>query len=642
MGKSCGSGNSFSFESGENTYQIYLVFSRFQRDIKDNPYLKNTKVQIRDSCSWPFKFPNDGKGNQYKFPNGRTALSYQGYITYPAINGTSPYVSTLSIPYNEQKNSGINPETGTYYTPEELFLLYPWSVGSKNSYGDYEIATSTLFSWGQKIYNKSGDEETVNLVECDILYYSKNNNSFRKALVNRDYKNTETGMFLRMQKRGSNPKYLNSNNIPPSFFIESDFEIGYKSNLSETYPFFKWFDYYENYNPRRKGYTYSAFQAYDIGFINSNLNYWPTKVTFNFFGPASITSSSPNAITFDEYSDTNILPAYLLYRKKKLSVTYQQRGMYIYIVHDISPQDDSDMLDNTFQKDVTWPKSLNIKINAKQGFIYDPNQGFGTPNIPQDIVERYTTINNILNSGIFLTTNEEYLNARYYKSTEKNYKYYKEYTVNGTLKKINDDITFFIIQESDPNFLGSSSTKEERIKDRGGFITLNFSNDTNQWEYKKGYWELVNGSNYINSQSGRDSNGTFRLYDSSLTYHKNIVPVLGFDGTAIGDKYLVVYDNNTKKSLFIIALGAKFISGIGYTGGDIKFIGEGVEPTSPSSEEFNPANFRKKLPKNISYEYSGILGTSGGVEFYLDMKSSITDTSYRVPIYANIISIDIE
>jgi hypothetical protein len=636
MGRSCGSGNSFSFEAGENTYQIYLVFSGYQRDIKSNPYLKDTQVQIRDSCSWPFKFPNDGKGNEYRFPNGR-GQTYFGGSTQSAINGSDPYDRIILIPYEEQKNNGINPNTKQYYTVDELQELYPWTVGSKFDIFDPvddRVSTSALYSWGKKIYNKLGEEETVNTVECDILYYSKNSNSFRKALVNRDYANTETGMYLRMQKRGNNPKYLNSNNIPPSFFIESDFEIGYKSNLSETYPFFKWFDYYENFNPRKKGYTYSTLQSYYIALANPNLSAWSTKVIFNFL-------SSPSFDIY--YHDTNILPAYLLYRKKNISIEYIQKNKYIYIVHNISPKDDSDMLENTFQSDVTWPKSLNIKMNAKQGYIFDPNQNFSpSPNIPQDIVERYTAINNILNSGISLTTNEEYLNARYYKSSEKNYKYYKEYTVNGVSKKINEDLTFFIIHEPDSLFLGSEFTKEQRIKDRGGFIVLNFSNDTNQWEYVKGYWQLTNGSDYISTVSGRDSNGVYTEYDSSLTYHKNIVSVLGFDGTALGSKYLVVYDNNTKASLFIIRLIPQFLSGIDvYLGGEISFTGDGVESTSPSSEEFNPANFRKKLPKNISYKYEARF-QDGGVQFYLDMKSSITDTTYRVPIYANAISIETE
>ena len=641
MGRSCGSGNSFSFEAGENTYQIYLVFSGYQRDIKSNPYLKDTQVQIRDSFSWPFKFPRDEKGNEYKFPNGRGDIFYGGGMTQSAMNGSDPYSRAVLLPYDEQKNNGINPDTKNYYTPEELQDLYPWSTTRYTPYESLSLTTSALYSWGKKIYNKLGKEETVNLVECDILYYSKNNNSFRKALVNRDYANTETGMYLRMQKRGNNPKYLNSNNTPPSFFIESDFEISYKSNLSETYPFFKWFDYYENFNPRKKGYFYSVLQYYSVGLANPNLDTWSVKVTFNFFGSPLLNSASFNYSNNISYYDTNILPAYLLYRKKNISIEYVQKNKYIYIVHNISPQDDADMLDNTFQKDVTWPKSLNIKMNAKQGYIYDPNQNFSpSPNIPQDIVERYTAINNILNSGISLTTNEEYLNARYYKSSEKNYKYYKEYTVNGVSKKINEDLTFFIIQEPDSIFLASSSAKEQRIKDRGGFITLNFSNDTNQWEYKKGYWELVNGSNYIDTTFGRDSNGIYKEYNSSLTYHKNIVSVLGFGGDAIGNKYLVVYDNNTKTSLFIIPLSPQFISGIGYIGGEISFTGDGVESTSPSSEEFNPANFRKKLPKNISYKYETRFG--GGVEFYLDMKSSITDTNYRVPIYANAISIETE
>jgi hypothetical protein len=623
MGRSCGSGNSFSFEAGENTYQIYLVFSGYQRDIKSNPYLKDTQVQIRDSFSWPFKFPDDGKGNIYLFPND-----------LEAINGSDPYSRAVLVPFDEQKNNGINPDTKNYYTSDELQDLYPWSTTRTYTLYEYaSLTTSALYSWGKKIYNKLGEEETVNTVECDILYYSKNSNSFRKALVNRDYANTETGMYLRMQKRGNNPKYLNSNNTPPSFFIESDFEISYKSNLSETYPFFKWFDYYENFNPRKKGYNYSMFPSYYIALANPNLSAWPTKVIFNFL-------SSPSNNIY--YYDTNILPAYLLYRKKNISIEYIQKNKYIYIVHNISPKDDSDMLENTFQSDVTWPKSLNIKMNAKQGYIFDPNQNFSpSPNIPQDIVERYTAINNILNSGISLTTNEEYLNARYYKSSEKNYKYYKEYTVNGVSKKINEDLTFFIIQESDSIFLGSSSAKEQRIKDRGGFIVLNFSNDANQWEYVKGYWQLTNGSDYIRTVSGRDSNGVYTEYDSSLTYHKNIVSVLGFDGTAIGSKYLVVYDNNTKASLFIIRLIPQFVSGIGYLGGEISFIGDGVESTSPSSEEFNPANFRKKLPKNISYKYEARF-QDGGVQFYLDMKSSITDTTYRVPIYANAISIETE
>lgn len=78
MGRSCGSGNSFSFEAGENTYQIYLIFSSYQRDIKSNPYLKDTQVQIRDSSSFPFEFPNDGKGNEYRFPNGRGQTYFGG------------------------------------------------------------------------------------------------------------------------------------------------------------------------------------------------------------------------------------------------------------------------------------------------------------------------------------------------------------------------------------------------------------------------------------------------------------------------------------------------------------------------------------------------------------------------------------
>ena len=102
MGRSCRSQNSFQYGVGDNTYQIYLVFSSYQKDIKDNPYLKDTKVQIRDSCSWPFKFPTDGKGNDYKFPNGRDAFYFGQFFDRSAINGSDPYHETYDIPFIEQ------------------------------------------------------------------------------------------------------------------------------------------------------------------------------------------------------------------------------------------------------------------------------------------------------------------------------------------------------------------------------------------------------------------------------------------------------------------------------------------------------------------------------------------------------------
>ena len=72
MGRSCG-GVDFGYNASDDVYQIYLIFEAFQIDIEDNPYLKDTKVQIRDSCSYPRKFPGDGKGNyeEYiKIPRG--------------------------------------------------------------------------------------------------------------------------------------------------------------------------------------------------------------------------------------------------------------------------------------------------------------------------------------------------------------------------------------------------------------------------------------------------------------------------------------------------------------------------------------------------------------------------------------------
>lgn len=595
MGRGCG-GVNFPYTADEDTYQIYLAFEAIQIDIKDNPYLENTKVQVRDSCSWPRGY----YPNKYKFPLGM-ALSY-------------PYYDIYKLPCKE--DGTINPNTGAYYTSDELFQLYPWACGSKVDYTSYfALTTSKLYSWGKRIYSTGGDlqfEESTNTVECDILYYLDHSfdTTIVKALVNRNYKNCQNGMFWRMQKRGSNPTYTDSNTLPPAFFLpnKSQLSIYHQATYSRIYPFFKWFDYYENFNPRKKGYTTSSLQFYHpTSPYSKNI----TEVVFNFFG-ISLTDYEESGMAYDyyysnypyTYIDTNILPPYLVYESLSDALyTMSETDNYIYIRRKFIPN----YIDNIdYQSDMTWPKSITLKINAKVSDIIDTNyQGFGPPPmVPQDVSQRANDIANILKNGITLRTNESYFNANYYASESKNYKYYKQYTSpDGTNKIIDDNYDFYIIKENDRSVLAYESNIPYRIKDRGGFIVAHFSNDTNQWKYKNGYWKLQSGSDAI----------------TNLKNHKYIQPVLGFDGTALSGYYLVIYNNKTGQYYDIIDL---YNSTINFS--------DGITPSAEDGE-FNPSNFRKKLPSIVSYskKSTGNTTSSSNYDMFIDLQSPTTDKSYR-------------
>ena len=198
--------------------------------------------------------------------------------------------------------------------------------------------------------------------------------------------------------------------------------------------------------------------------------------------------------------------------------------------------------------------------------------------------------NNKINKGLNYQSQNQ--------SESKKYKYYKEYTTpNGTNKIIDDDYDLYIIKEDDRSVFAYDTNIPYRIKDRGGFITANFSNDTNEWKYEGGFWKLQSGSQYI----------------KDLRNHKYIQPILGFDGTAVANYYLIIYNNKTGQYQSITRLSAN------------EFATD--ERPTPSSSDFNPSNFRNKLPDTISYTgiYANILH-----DFSIDLKSPTNDSTYTV------------